>query len=179
MCAGSMLRSVVYTLLAVSVCIWSWQTSSAGGPPVRLAVLEARPTGTYAAQVPGSEGELDRRVPDLNSITGLIPTRWEPNSQLIPTEIEAQSLLVPRGLAAGAHWTDSALPEQHGKINQFLNQQILSITLRNTASPAEKSDWTSPARVTGRTRVATVPKSIGRRWQAATNTPPEEIPQQK
>lgn len=178
--ARLILRFAVCTLLAVSVCVSAWQTTSAGGPPVRLAVHEVQLSGTSSTnQVPGSGENLDRGVPDLDSITGLIPTRWEPNSQLIPTEIEARSLLVRRGWTDGTHFAETTQPAQQGEINVFLNQQILSITPRNTSSTPEVGAWISPARVTGGTRVATVPKSLGRRRQTATNIPPEEIPQQK
>lgn len=168
-------QTVVCCLLAVSLCLWAWQSTSAGGPPVRLAVLVAQPADHFT----DSSENPDRRVPDLNSVTELIPTTWKPNSQLIPTDIEARSLLVQRELPDGTYRTETTQPAQQGEINAFLNQQIFSLTPRNASSPPAVGTWVSPARVTRGTRVATVPKSIGRRRQTATDPSPEEIPQQK
>lgn len=178
------LQSAVCGLLAVSFCMWTLRTTSAGGPPVRLAVLDDQGfTVGSPRSVPGGWHFPEQTIP--GPITGLIPTYWEQNSQLIPTQIEAQTIPVQPSPYDGR----PAVTDLH-PVDRFLNGQIQSLTPRylptaplrtiaDGSKDAEVVGRPTSVRVTGKSRVATVPRSPSRSRQLATQTPQEVIPQQK
>lgn len=186
------LQAVGCGLLAVSAWVWGLSSTSVGGPPVRLAILGPSPNeqalGEQLRQQFGGGPDMPvdpRAFPQLNPMTGLIPTYWEGKSQLIPTQIEAQTIPVQQSPYDGR----PAVTDLH-PVERFLNGQIQSLTPRylptaplrtiaDGSKGAEVVERPTPVRVTGKSRVATVPRSTSRSRQMATKTSQEAIPQQK
>lgn len=159
---------LVCAVLTLGITVWLSRTTTAQTPIV-LTVGSVIPSDSPIVESP-------------DSISGLIPTRWDSYSQLIPTEINSRTELLQgttqTGVAKFSQSPNLSQPYQlmpspfkNGIANPFGPSQYV---LLGSAIPSA-----APARVTKRLEAAKVPQSTNRRRHEVKPRPAVGTLQQK